>query len=835
MRTRSAACLLGAASVILSCGGDPAEPSPDPSIPVPIEIGDTVTVSVDSGTQGRLYLLRSDTAVYITVFLQSLSDYGAVIIKDSASGAWLGLGTSPPDTDPAHLLLSRTDVARVDPAKPLLIQAVSGWVQPRAARIRFHVRAVNPQPEVLNATLIVGDTLDGETLTTSADIDEFTLPVTAGEEFIAFLKTSPGAPATLPVRVKVYPPGAEDAVAEIGPGAPEADLEALSTGVFRMPATGLSRIVVAGTAKYVTSLTHLNGTYQLLVRSVNRAPESIGAVIAVNDTVEGERIDHVGDIDEFSAEVIAGEGYRLFLQTVDAVPGTTLKAALPHPHLQVMSLAGDTALVDRRTGIFVAPSSGPITITVTGEDAVIGFDRGGYRLFLYHINRLPEIAPATIVPGDSVLMETVEFPGDVDSFTVAPSPTGLVNYVLRHPGVSAPPVLGEVIATWPNPIYTQRSSLSCYPDGLDPGDCGSGTHAVPPEGAWLKVWEGQDSRGPYQIRTYAIDTSPEGTPAAIPVGQQVAGEIEPAGDADVYTVHVGADQLFEVEFDCSCVDLHYGFTNGVAGYVSPGFRSGRFAFADTGTQSLTVRGYYYGERAHERGSYQFTLRQLAIELETAPPIVNPPDTVTAESIDSLGDVDEFTVTGLPGLELLATITPVLRLEARQMATPDTLRTASNGAPGPIVIPAGGQFRLRVFETRTGEPFITNAFHFTGPYALKLRQLDRDPETVPPGLTRGMESRGESIDYIGDIDEYTFDGVAGDTVVVRLANPLSRDQIRPLLDFLSPTGAVLASITDLSGTPTYMPTVTLPVSGTYRIRVWNYLDFSGTGPYDVLVQ
>jgi hypothetical protein len=33
----------------------------------------------------------------------------------------------------------------------------------------------------------------------------------------------------------------------------------------------------------------------------------------------------------------------------------------------------------------------------------------------------------------------------------------------------------------------------------------------------------------------------------------------------------------------------------------------------------------------------------------------------------------------------------------------------------------------------------------------------------------------------------------------------------------------------------MPTVTLPVSGTYRIRVWNYLDFSGTGPYDVLVQ
>jgi hypothetical protein len=292
--------------------------------------------------------------------------------------------------------------------------------------------------------------------------------------------------------------------------------------------------------------------------------------------------------------------------------------------------------------------------------------------------------------------------------------------------------------------------------------------------------------------------------------------------------------LYDIEFDCSCTGLRFGFTSGVGGWANA-FRSGRFAFADTGTQSLTVTGYYYGERPEERGSYQFRLRQLPIALETAAATVVPPDTVTGESIDSLGDVDEFTVTGPPGQELLATITPVLRLEARQMTTTDTLRTASNGAPGPIVMPAGGQFRLRVFESRTSEPYFGDAFHFTGPYALQLRQLDRRPETVPPALTRGVESRGESIDFIGDIDEYTFDGVAGDTAVVRLANFLSRDQIRPLLDFLSPTGAVLASITDLSGTPAYTPTVMLPVTGAYRIRVWNYLDYSGTGPYEVLVQ
>ncbi len=62
---------------------------------------------------------------------------------------------------------------------------------------------------------------------------------------------------------------------------------------------------------------------------MNRAPESIGAVVPVNDTVTGERIDHVGDIDEFTANLVAGESYRMFLQTTSGDPNVLLRATFP--------------------------------------------------------------------------------------------------------------------------------------------------------------------------------------------------------------------------------------------------------------------------------------------------------------------------------------------------------------------------------------------------------------------------------------------------------------------------------------------------------------------------
>ncbi len=94
--------------------------------------------------------------------------------------------------------------------------------------------------------------------------------------------------------------------------------------------------------------------------------------------------------------------------------------------------------------------------------------------------------------------------------------------------------------------------------------------------------------------------------------------------------------------------------------------------------------------------------------------------------------------------------------------------------------------------------------------------------------------GESFDYLGDIDEFTFDGVAGDSVTLRVSSFPSFGAVRPVGEMLSPTGAVVTSIVDINGTPNFSPRVMLPVTGTYLIRLRNYSDQYGSGVYDLLV-
>ncbi len=238
----------------------------------------------------------------------------------------------------------------------------------------------------------------------------------------------------------------------------------------------------------------------------------------------------------------------------------------------------------------------------------------------------------------------------------------------------------------------------------------------------------------------------------------------------------------------------------------------------------------------ETGPYQFRLWHVAVTPETAAGNLTASETVTTEAVDSLGDVDEFTVSASAGQELIATVTSPLWLDALEPGTPDTLRTGRTGATGVVVVPPSGQFRLRTYEPRllVSADRVTSVFHFTGPYTLQVRPLNRAPETLPSAVTRGAHVVGESIDYFGDVDEFSFDAVAGDTASVTLDNFQSFGEMRLLLDLLSPTGTVLASTNTVSGSPNTTPTVTLPVTGSYLIRVRNSNDQAGTGVYDFTV-
>ncbi len=207
-------------------------------------------------------------------------------------------------------------------------------------------------------------------------------------------------------------------------------------------------------------------------------------------------------------------------------------------------------------------------------------------MFLYLINPLPELVPAAIGVGDHVTGETIEYPGDVDSFTVMPAPTGFVNYVFRHPGSPG----GALRVTWPL-AFPPGSQTACYPDGTAPRSCATGTHPIPMLGEWFRVGADFSYRGGYELEVYGIDTLPEGTSPSIVLGQAVQSSLDPVGDIDHFTFSVGSGELFDMEFsggnECSCDSFTFLFLrNGIhqSGYsgAGPAWRVGRFAFPDTG-------------------------------------------------------------------------------------------------------------------------------------------------------------------------------------------------------------------------------------------------------------
>ncbi len=825
--------------LILSCGDPTAPPTVDPGIPVPAAIGDTLVVQVDSAGPSRVFLLRSNTDVDVAVFIQASVGVGFASITDSATRTLGSVAFASADVDPSHLLLHRTAVTHLAAGEAWLLIAGSAQ-SPQPVQLRLWTYRINRAPETVPSVISAGDTITGESLENSADIDEFQVGLGAGAELIGFLKSAGGTAPVLPA-FQIYAPGAGTPLIDLsGTGATE-DLEGQSTGLLPIPSAGSGRVVVYSREQDLATTSDGTGPYQLQLRLIDRTPETISVVVPVNDTVVGEQIDHVGDIDEFTANVVAGERYRVFLQTVSGSAGATLRVNAPALGLAVASHNGDSALAANFTDTFSPSFSGPIQLQVEGVENTFGLNRGGYRLFLYHINPLPEVAPAILSAGDSVVTETIEFPGDVDNFTVLPSATGLVNYILRHPGGLS----GALQLNWLG--NSGPASVRCYPNGIAPNSCGGGTHHIPPVGEGLTLLGDPGTRGGAAIISYAIDTMPEVASGGIVLDLPVTEDIAPAGDEDRFQVHAGQGDLFDLSFsggsNCSCNSFAFRFMRNAVVMQQywgsgPDWRTGRFAFPDTGDYTMVVTGNNVGTVVAETGAYQFTLRRVPTGPETAAAALTVTDTVRTESIDSLGDVDDFTVTAPPGAEIVATVTPRLALDALDPVTLDSLRNGPRGATGIVTVPASGQLRLRVSENRV-TPFATqqiaDAFDTTGSYVLALQLLDRLPESAPVAVTRGVQVL-ESIDHIGDIDEYSFAGVAGDTVSITLGNLQSYGSLSMLLELLSPVdGSVLATTNTFLQTPITAPTVTLPVTGLYPIRLRSMDDQAGAGSYDFTAQ
>ncbi|NNG17896.1 MAG: hypothetical protein HKM89_15580, partial [Gemmatimonadales bacterium] len=479
------------------------------------------------------------------------------------------------------------------------------------------------------------------------------------------------------------------------------------------------------------------------------------------------------------------------------------------------------------------------------------------------IQPAPETIGATVVLGDSLVGETIELPGDVDEFQLSIPVVQYVNVVVER-------------------NTTPIGTLSLVLDGtqtfpLDVGwsnPRGSAVFLLPAGNYRLRVDGSLGGPvayfGPYRVYLYPIDASPENGPATIAIGDTVTNEeIAPPGDLDLFSFSGSEGQVLNAMLQGT------GPSPGSGGFVlsvlvpgapvplatvfsplsAPALSSNqtrRFILPHDGVYHLAIVSGNSGTVGGVEGPYSFAVVSLGTMPEVAPQMIALGDSIGTEIIDFLGDVDEFILQAAPGTEVQVFFTKIggggsgvsFHLDVYQPGTLTLIRRAASAGGGQVTgtfaMPVGGEVRLWVFEPRfDSDP--STAFHETGPYSLWVVPINRAPESVSPTVVVGDTISGERIDFVGDIDEFTFAGTAGNSVTAYFQVPFGTIPFGDIVLEVFPPGGTspLGSVSANNPTPTLKTLSTgvmvLPTTGDYLVRVMGPDSHRGAGEYRFLLE
>ncbi len=854
------------------------------SAPQDVQPGDTVTAeTLLPAGDVDLFRIRGTPGGQVVAVVEALGDPASGLLDFAMTSTRSGPIVRTFDAVPG-VAAAATSGRLAFPASGELWLGFHGsaWIRPLfSGAYRFWTWAVDPAPERRAAAIQQATVVNGESIAPSGDVDEFQVPLAAGAEVALFLQ----APRTF--RLDLVSP-ADSVVASVTDTAP-ADTALFSSfsGRTRVGAAGTYRARVSG-----EDLLADTGAYRLFVYPIDRRPEHVGQSIAAGDTVTGESIDLPGDIDEFTFYAPAGAEFDAFVQaqdgslrtrlTLEAVDagGTVLRSAT--------SAGNDSTLVQQLTGRFAARTSGTHHLRVAAAPC-FGCDgsTGPYRLLLYSVDLRPETHDTTLALGDSVLNESIDFPGDVDQFRVVVPDSSGASVVLEWPGPPVADGSGLMARLVGGPAGATVAQTTRYGTGL----ALSGTTVLAPGRYTLRVEAVQnDDRpvlaGPYRLWMYRFRTGPEVAGDTITIGDTVATEaIDPLGDVDRFVFYGRRRQLFNLAFQGRGAPAVEGalqaFLSGTADAPQPivavsspvyldslGARqTGRWELPYTGWYQLTVRGAGTGDALSERGPYRLALTPLSSSPESVGAALLPGDSVAAEALDFPGDVDEFHAAAAPGSELYVVFSAPVPPQGASFPSVRLVDPASGDElggniaqglriAGPVRVPAGGDVAVDVLEPYSAgfRVCITSncaGFSLVGPYALRVMQLQRAPESVAANVAVGDTVRGEALDPVGDFDEFTVTGTPGDTLSAWLR--LTADPGPPgsyqgtngpmiTIEIVDPsTGAVVSGGTSLTASmPQFVSpgAFLVPASGVFLVRIrgtGGYGEDLGTGPYEFVVR
>jgi hypothetical protein len=228
------------------------------------------------------------------------------------------------------------------------------------------------------------------------------------------------------------------------------------------------------------------------------------------------------------------------------------------------------------------------------------------------------------------------------------------------------------------------------------------------------------------------------------------------------------------------------------------------------------------------------------------------EVIEGESIEPPGDIDEFRFEGVVGQEVAVFLQGVSgdgsdsqrlalylvdragTVDETVLGDPVTSSGAAQGltddgrSTGRVTLPRTGSYTVRV-QNQPGAPYFGLERDKTarGAYRFLVHLVDRAPEEVAQAVAVGDTIESEGIEPPGDIDEFSFEGVAGQEVAVYLQGLTGKSSDRFELRLVQQAGTaeetILGNVASSPGNDASLEghstgTVTLPETATYTVRV-----------------
>lgn len=821
--------LLGCALLIaIACSDDATGPGESPD--GQIAVGQTVLVRFDTVQSVTALTFQAVAESAYAIELAPQSGGVAVFVMDSVTEARV----FPSDVSvvPSTPAPERVTPVFIAPTSGPYRIVVYMWTLPQSGQAEVTLRRSASGPETIPAAFTIGDSVAGEALGSPLDVDRFSFTGVAGTYVQPLLHLPGSKSADQAACLRIISPAGVPVGATIGFRGDTLPFDWPHSRTY-LPASGTYHVVVGNGWNGCPSRfpRFYEGPYSFRLALIDTTPESSPMTIAIGDSVVGEAIEQVGDIDRFT---ITGTPHALFEVLARRVGGTggTLRLAIG-PTKSYLLDAGDTLFTTTPTGRVALPDSGKYTVKVTGDDDGPGGDTGGYLLEVHPIDTLPESHAATIVLGDSLVDEAIDPDGDIDRFSFTAAAGSFATFEFRTPlGPFGDPVALQVLAPDGSTVWGPVN----HPVAWDTTLLRSGRVALLTSGTYaLRVRSEYDGQGPmhrpYAVWSRPIDPAPETRSDTFAFGDTLSGEsLDEPGDLDRFYVHVtqptGATFTFHV--DSAAVGPATAaarLVDSANGEVVVSVIASRGGTAATAAAYGLAPGSYYvevsdngGNEASVVGHYSVTTTGFLLDPEIAPDTVMLGDTVATETIFPTGDIDRFTFLGVNHQSVLVSFagtgTPgdslkLMFYPAHQPSILDLYAGSGGGTLSDVT-----SMRLDLPQSGPYEFDIRGAT--TGPYAFSIVPFPTTPEAVGDTFALGDTVAGEAIDSPGDLDRFTVTGPPGGYASIAFTAAPGLGSVSIVaFDPVGDTGVVALGG---PGTALHTPRFRFPAGGTLEVSV-----------------